>query len=89
MAVWREVIEVSAFFQDKGPEFFEENREGIVEALKASRWYREYQETPGEPSLLLCVKELEEADHIADFDYFWNLLYSLADRDRVWIETIL
>lgn len=86
MAIWLETIDVSRYFRDNVA--FEDARDGIVEALKASNWYKTYRENPSEPSLIICVDELAAAETVEDFDYYWDLLYHLADRDRIWIDTI-
>jgi hypothetical protein len=86
-STWKETINVRPFFQNKGDEHFEANRDGIVETLRRSRWYSEFVERPCVPSLRICVDELARADFVEDFDYYWNLLYVLADRDRIWIKT--
>jgi hypothetical protein len=87
MAVWLETVDVSEHFRDYDENNFGETRGGVVSALRASEWYKEYQEEPLEPSLRICVKYLEEAEDPSDFDYWWGHLYELADRDRIWIET--
>lgn len=87
MANWVETIDVREFFKSSSEDTFETDRDGIVSALKNSRWYREYQDKPGKPSLRICVNELSRAETLEDFNYYWNLLYSLADRDRRLIKT--
>lgn len=82
---WKEVIDLKAFYHDDLS--IENVRDKTVEAIKASSWYKNFEEKAHEPSLFILVDDFAEAEDYQDFDYFMGLLYDLADRDRIWIAT--
>ena len=66
---------------------FIEKRDAIVARIKATRWHKDAD--PHEfDGLVDIVENLATEESADDFDYWWGELYDLADRDRVWIETV-
>lgn len=86
LPVWAEHILLGDVFRDED-RAFEERRDVIVERVKASRWYRnaDPDEMDGVNEVVDC---LAHADDVDEFDGWWSDLYDLADRARVWIDTI-
>lgn len=80
MAVWREVISLGDVSHNEGMEF-PERRDAIVARLRASQWYKHNEISH------LVEWWLGEAEDEEEFDQWWDELYDLADRDRVWIDT--
>lgn len=79
---WNGNIDVKDYF-DNAHLSFEECRDGIIDQLKKSNWYK------GEDlDLLDVIEELELSEDVQEFDVCWNALYDLADRDRIWIATV-
>lgn len=78
MARWREQIDVSAASNHSLP--FETQRDRIVTAIRASRWYAR-QEDELEPLL----GDMEQAQDGDEFDGPWSCIYDMADADRVWL----
>lgn len=79
MSVWHETINLTHVWNHDDP--WEEVRDKVIPIIKASKWYT------WNSALEDIVYRLEYADDIEDFDYTWDELYDLADRDRVWIGT--
>ena len=63
---------------------FTEKRDAIVARIRASSWYKGYDET-GDMSEI--VEDLAAATDTDEFDAAWDELYDIADADRVWIAT--
>lgn len=83
MAVWLEEVDLSDFFHNDELSF-EGKRDLIVERLRESEWAQVY----GEDSLLgIAINGMADAIEVGDFDYYWDDVYNVADRDRVWIKT--
>lgn len=83
MAVWLYTVNASGILHNDALTF-EEKRDRMVEALKASTWYA----WAGEDSeLWSLVEELGDAEDAQEFDWVWDGIYNLADADRAWIET--
>lgn len=83
---WAETLDVSTFFHNDRP--FKENRDGIVNALKRSRWFkRKSKPVLNNQEYLDVFEGLEQSEDAGEFDGYWNELYYLADYDRVWIKT--
>jgi hypothetical protein len=57
---------------------FEEKRDAIIGRIRESGWQSE--------DLDNALGELAEAEDAADFDEVWDLIYDLADEERVWID---
>ncbi len=81
--VWHLKIDLSQIWQS-GLLDFDEKREKIVEAIKASGWRAL---TPYPDTFDEYVANIEQAEDVSEFDEYFDVLYDLADGDRVWIET--
>lgn len=81
--IWDHKIDVSLWWRSEAP--FTERRDGIVRAVKRSRWYRQADELS---DLYSYVDELADAEDTQHFDQVWDCIYDLADIDRVWIDTL-
>jgi hypothetical protein len=62
---------------------FEEKRDAIVRRIRASRWFKDYDEFDDLP---LFVEELADTEDNGSFNAVWSEIYDIADADRVWIE---
>ena len=83
MTHWNLTLDLSGFWH-RDDLSFEEKRDGIVAAIKASRWRRI---TPYPDYFDSLVDEVAETPNITEFDLAFGELYDQADVDRVWIET--
>ena len=63
---------------------FEQKRDAIVRRIRATTWFKQYDEFDDLPQF---VEELADAEDNASFNSLWSDLYDMADADRVWIET--
>lgn len=63
---------------------FEEKRDAIVRRIRATTWFKDYDEYDDLPQL---VEELADAEDTDAFDGVWDCIYDIADADRVWIAT--
>lgn len=69
----------------RNPEMtFTERRDAIVARIRASQWFKGYDEYDDLPQF---TEELSEVETAEDFDITWTQIYDIADADRVWIET--
>jgi uncharacterized protein YdaT len=81
MAKWRERIDIAdAWHAHDAP--FEQRRDAIVSAIKASAWYAR---SLTDGTLELLVEELEAAKDGDEFDGPMSSIYDLADDERVWV----
>ena len=83
MPHWNLTLNLAEFWHNEALGF-EEKRDKIVAAIKASRWRSL---TPDPEHFDSMVDELSEVLNIAEFDFAFGELYDQADADRVWIET--
>src|SRR5271166_3314801 len=60
---------------------FEEKRDAIVRRIRASAWFKKYDEFDDLP---MFVEELAEAEGNGSFNSVWSEIYDIADADRVW-----
>jgi hypothetical protein len=81
--VWHLKIDLSQIWQS-GLLDFDEKRDRIVEVIKASDWRAL---TPYPDTFDEYVANVEKSEHVGEFDAAFDVLYELADSDRVWIET--
>lgn len=81
MAIWLLTVDLSDVFHNKELSF-EFRRDEIVKRVRASVWI-----TGGYASLEDILDNLADAQDAVEFDAWWDELYELADRDRVWIAT--
>lgn len=78
MAQWLKQVDLKdVFHDDEMP--FEEKRDIIVRRLKKAFLGHE------EANEILL--DLATADDVDEFDEYWDALYDIADRERVWIST--
>ena len=63
---------------------FELKRDMIVQRIRATTWFKQYDEYDELPQL---VEELADAEDTDAFDSVWDCIYDIADADRVWIAT--
>ncbi len=63
---------------------FELKRDMIVQRIRATAWFKQYDEYDDLPQL---IEELAEVEDVEDFDGIWEMVYDIADYDRVWIAT--
>lgn len=77
---WAETIDVAVFFNNNEP--FEKNRDGIVAAIKASRWFKDRAD---DFAFTDIIDGLEQSEDAEEFDQYWDDLYYEADYDRVWL----
>lgn len=82
MPHWEYRVDLRGVFHSDAP--FPQRRDAIVARLRDSQWF---QRTPPPSQLHTALNYLAAADTTADFNYWWNQLYYLADDDRVWIAT--
>lgn len=61
---------------------FEETRDRVVSALRASAWFRSADEYHDLPDL---VEDLAETVEVEEFDAVLGAIYDGADYDRAWI----
>lgn len=83
MPHWNLTLDLSDFWHNEALGF-EEKRDKIVDAIKASRWRKI---TPYPDHFDSLVDEVAETLNITEFDLAFGDLYDQADADRVWIET--
>ena len=65
---------------------FEQQRDGVVERLRASGWIAQKGSDGGPLDRL--VDELADAQDTAEFDDVWAEIYDYADVDRCWIDLL-
>jgi hypothetical protein len=63
---------------------FEQKRDTIVARLRATTWFKQYDEYDDLPQF---VEELADAEDKYAFNSPWDCIYDIADADRVWIAT--
>ncbi len=80
--VWDRKISLAGVFHD--PDLaFEQRRDAIVEIIRNSPWFKQYEEGDDLPQLVEELAGIEEDE----FRYPWDAIYDIADADRVWIAT--
>jgi hypothetical protein len=84
--IWAETLRLGDVFHNDDMPFIE-RRDAIVARIKATRWYKGADPLEFD-GLVDIVENLATEGAVEDFDYWWDELYDLADRDRIWIETI-
>lgn len=88
LPTWDQTVDVSSVWGTYGGETeegLEEFRDRVVAVLRDTRWYREHGPTS---ELHAVVEELSDVDSVDYFNRVWEVVYDLADYDRVWIKTI-
>jgi hypothetical protein len=78
MTQWRKEVRLKDVFHDDEMAF-EEKRDVIVRRLKKAFLGNEEAEE--------VISDLSYADDVEEFDDIWDVLYDIADRERVWIST--
>lgn len=83
MSVWLIKIDLKDIFHDDDMPF-EKKRDEIVNRLRSSGWLAS---ATYPVRLEGALQELAKTVDETDFDFEWEMIYSHADRDRVWIGT--
>jgi hypothetical protein len=83
LPVWDRKLSFRGLFHNDSLTF-EQSRDAIVARLRSSAWLTGRDEFD---ELVCAVEELSEAPSVSDFDQVWDLIYDIADDERVWIET--
>lgn len=83
LPVWDGTLRLGDVFRNEAMTF-EERRDAIVARIRATEWFKRYDEFDDLPQ---AVEELSEVTSTGDFDGVWDAIYDIADADRVWIET--
>lgn len=84
LPVWDRKISLADVFHNEAMTF-EQRRDAIVKRLRASAWLAGRDESD---ELVCAVNELADAEDGDEFDGPWDLIYDIADEDRVWIGTV-
>lgn len=79
--IWAYTIRLGNLFHDDALSF-EEKRDGFVRIIKASSWYKSFDEL-GE--LYDLIDEIAHAEDVEHFDAVLRAVYDEADYDRAWI----
>jgi len=64
---------------------FEQKRDAIVARIRATTWFKQYDEFDDLPQF---VEELADAEDKYAFNDVLGEIYDIADADRVWIATV-
>jgi hypothetical protein len=82
--VWAHKVNLRDVFHDDNLTF-EQRRDAIVRRIRATTWFKQYDEFDDLP---MFVEELADAETKAAFNDVLDEIYDIADADRVWIATI-
>lgn len=81
--VWAHRIDLHVPFTDDTLHF-DQQRDAIVTILRGSRWVTD---SPDGSWLRVVIDNLADSDDTDEFNGWFDDLYDLADRDRVWLAT--
>jgi hypothetical protein len=81
--VWDRKLKLGPIFHDESLTFAE-LRDTVVRKLRASTWFKSYDEYDDLPQF---TEELGDTEDRASFNDVLDEIYDIADADRVWIET--
>ena len=81
--VWNSKLRLGPVFRDETLTF-EELRDTVASRLRASTWFKSYDEYDDLPML---AEELADTEDRASLNAVLDEIYDIADADRVWIET--
>jgi len=81
---WAHKVNLADVFHNDGLTF-EQRRDTIVSRIRATRWFKDYDEYDDLPQF---VEELAGTEDTDEFDGPWDCIYDIADADRVWIATL-
>ena len=81
--IWAHKINLADVFHNEDMSF-EAKRDAIVARIRASAWFKGYDECG---DLSQFVEELADTEDGDEFDGPWSEIYDIADYDRVWIAT--
>ena len=81
--IWAHKINLADIFHADDLNF-ELKRDMIVQRIRATTWFKQYDEYDDLPQF---VEELAETEDTDAFDGVWDCIYDIADADRVWIAT--
>jgi hypothetical protein len=79
--VWAHKIRLADVWRNENMTF-EERRDVIVRRIRATTWFKSYDEFDDLPQF---VEELADAEDTDAFNSAWDCIYDIADADRVWI----
>ena len=82
-ASWAHKINLADVFHNDDLTF-EQKRDTIVRRIRATTWFKQYDEFDDLP---MFVEELADAEDKHAFNGPWDCIYDIADADRVWIAT--
>jgi hypothetical protein len=74
---WKRTVNLKGVWRNEAMTF-EERRDAIIGRIRESGWQSE--------DLDNAIDELAEAEDADDFNEVWDLIYDLADEERVWID---
>ncbi len=80
---WAHTLNLADVFHNDGLTF-EQKRDAIVRRVRATTWFKDYDEQDNLPQM---VEELADTDSQDWFNSVWDCIYDIADADRVWITT--
>jgi len=83
LPIWDGKLRLADVFHDDALTF-EQKRDAIVRRIRATKWFKDYDEYDDLP---MFVEELADAEDNTSFNGVWSEIYDIADADRVWIET--
>lgn len=83
LPIWDRKINLADVFHNEAVTF-EQKRDAIVRRIRASAWFKQYDECDNLPQY---VEELADTENGSEFDGPWSCIYDIADYDRVWIAT--
>lgn len=82
--VWDRTVLLGGVFRNQEMTF-EQRRDGIVAALRSSGWPRVAADPQGLAELFEELADTADGD---SFDVVWDVVYDVANEDRVWIDTV-
>ena len=83
LPVWESKLRLADVFHNDDMTF-EQRRDAIAARIRATRWFKSYDEYDDLP---MFVEELAGTEDNASFNAVWDEIYDIADTDRVWIAT--
>ena len=81
--VWDRTINLAGVFHDDALSFIDW-RDSVVAILRTSSWVQDADQSG---DLAQAVDGLARVEHLEEFNTWWDMLYDLADYDRVRITT--
>jgi len=81
---WRHKLNLADVFHSDVLSF-EDRRDIIVGRIRATTWFKDYDEGDDLPQVVEELADMQTAD---EFDVVWSAVYDIADADRMWIQTV-